>query len=299
MEAVALEGLSPEASIAALQQLNYDLTMQLGLYQQMVGRLKDAMEQSDLEKAELEADKSALEQQLAASGHIDGLPTANSTGPVAAGSSSRRGWGLGGLWRRGGATSAADETEFEGSIADTNSIAGLASISSSRTTSTDLDAALGQLQIQSGSPLASAAARAAKESATSTPVAGDLADQQHQLPFGTTDGGNNNNLQQQDAGPAGSSPAPAYAALTPTPVRTSSSISRMFTQRRASAAARAATAAETLQKEVKEMKRQLASVQDENRFLVQNLVEIKMELAETQSEWMCSCSGLITAFTAS
>jgi hypothetical protein len=29
MAAVALEGLSPEASIAALQQLNYDLTMQV------------------------------------------------------------------------------------------------------------------------------------------------------------------------------------------------------------------------------------------------------------------------------
>jgi hypothetical protein len=28
MAAVALEGLSPEASLAALQQLNYDLTMQ-------------------------------------------------------------------------------------------------------------------------------------------------------------------------------------------------------------------------------------------------------------------------------
>jgi hypothetical protein len=31
--------------VAALQQLNYDLTMQLELYQQMVGRLKDRMEQ--------------------------------------------------------------------------------------------------------------------------------------------------------------------------------------------------------------------------------------------------------------
>jgi hypothetical protein len=30
MAAVALEGLSPEASLAALQQLNYDLTMQVG-----------------------------------------------------------------------------------------------------------------------------------------------------------------------------------------------------------------------------------------------------------------------------
>jgi hypothetical protein len=29
MAAVALEGLSPEASIAAMQQLNYDLTMQV------------------------------------------------------------------------------------------------------------------------------------------------------------------------------------------------------------------------------------------------------------------------------
>jgi hypothetical protein len=30
--------------------------------------------------------------------------------------------------------------------------------------------------------------------------------------------------------------------------------------------------------------------QDENKFLVQNLVEIKMELAETQSEWGGLCS---------
>jgi hypothetical protein len=31
-------------------------------------------------------------------------------------------------------------------------------------------------------------------------------------------------------------------------------------------------------------------LQDENKFLVQNLVEIKMELAETQSEWGCMCA---------
>jgi hypothetical protein len=36
MAAVALEGLSPEASLAALQQLNYDFTMQVG-FQESVG----------------------------------------------------------------------------------------------------------------------------------------------------------------------------------------------------------------------------------------------------------------------
>ncbi len=52
MAAVALEGLSSEAFLAALQQLTTTSPMQLGCYQQMVFRLKDAMESSDLEKAE-------------------------------------------------------------------------------------------------------------------------------------------------------------------------------------------------------------------------------------------------------
>ncbi|KAI8467716.1 MAG: hypothetical protein J3K34DRAFT_460251 [Monoraphidium minutum] len=48
----------------AMQQLTQDLTMQLELYQQMVGRLQERIGQSDLEKAELEADKMQLESQL-------------------------------------------------------------------------------------------------------------------------------------------------------------------------------------------------------------------------------------------
>ncbi len=59
-------------------------------------------------------------------------------------------------------------------------------------------------------------------------------------------------------------------------------MSGLFAARRARASARAATAAESLAREARELKRQLTGLQDENRFLVQTLVEIKMELAETQ-----------------
>lgn len=282
MEAVALEGLSPEASIAALQQLNYDLTMQLGLYQQMVGRLKDAMEQSDLEKAELEADKVTLEHQLAAAaapGHGEGPSSALS--PILASSSSKRGWNLGGLWRRGGAAPAADDGEIDGSLADTNSVTGLASIGSSRTTSMDLEAALGQQGGQEGSPLPVAAAE--------TPALSDPAEQQQQQQQLTSDDGNsssNGEATQQQQEPGSASAATARTAGGSAMGRSASSISRMLSQRRAAAAARAASAAETMQKDLKEIKRQLASVQDENKFLVHNLVEIKMELAETQSEYI-------------
>jgi len=65
MASVQLEGLTPDAKISALQQLNYDLTMQLELYQRMVGRLKDCMEHADMVKAELEIDKQHLETQVA------------------------------------------------------------------------------------------------------------------------------------------------------------------------------------------------------------------------------------------
>lgn len=267
MQAVALEGLSPEASLAALQQLNYDLTMQLALYQQMVGRLKDAMEQSDLEKAELEAEKVAIEQQLAAAlnGHMDGLATAHSMG--AASGNSKRGWGLGGFWRRGGANATTEEGEVEGSFADTNSITGLASLSSSRTASMDLEAVVAGHS--SGSPRSAADTPTLRDSTSSSQSAAESAESQQ---------------QQQTGGEAGSAGAggPTTSATASAATR-STSIGRVFAQRRASAAARAATAAENMQKELKEVRRQLTSVQDENKFLVQNLVEIKMELAETQS----------------
>ncbi|KAF8062649.1 hypothetical protein HT031_003978 [Scenedesmus sp. PABB004] len=253
MAAVALEGLSPEASIAALQQLNYDVTMQLGCYQQMVGRLKDALEQSDLEKAELEADRTALLAQLTAHG---GEPLPGAGGGAHAGGGgggSARGGGRWGLfWRRGGG----EEGEGEGGSAD------MASLGSSRRSSADLD----------GSPL-SAAARAASAHAGG---AGD--EQQHDAAAralrrtSSTGGG---------AGGGGADVAPE--APSPTAARTGSGVAAgLFGARRARAAARDANTLAALGKEVKELRRQLAGLSDENRFLVQSLVEIKMELAETQ-----------------
>jgi hypothetical protein len=251
MAAVALEGLSPEASLAALQQLNYDLTMQLGCYQQMVSRLKDAMEQSDLEKAELEADKMALEMQMAGGGG------------GAMDRSSSRGWGAW-SWRRsiglsaGGPHPAGLDADHDdaGSLADGASIGGLHSLSSSRRSSMDLDSAAALAATLHGGGSGSNAGTPTK--------AGQEA---------AADGEASTAQQQQD--PGKQSAAGAGSA---------SSGGGLFAARRQRAAARAAAAAESLGKEVKELKRQVKSLQDENRYLVNNLVEIKMELAETQGE---------------
>lgn len=249
MAAVALEGLTPEASIAALQQLNYDLTMQLGCYQQMVSRLKDAMEQSDLEKAELEAEKMALEMQLAGGASERG---------------SMRGWGSSlGFWRRSvgfstGGPSPMEDLDEAGSIADGASLAGAGSLGSSRRSSMDLDAAA----------LSAAAAAVVNgggggsNSATPTKAAVEAAS------AAAAEG------SSEEGGPQ---PQQKPAANT-------SSGGGLFAARRQRAAARAAAAADNLNKEVKELKRQVKTLQDENKYLVNNLVEIKMELAETQSE---------------
>jgi hypothetical protein len=244
MAAVALEGLSPEASLAALQQLNYDLTMQLGCYQQMVHRLKDAMEQSDLEKAELEAEKMALEMQLAGSSGTD--------------RSSSRGWSGLGFWRRSIGFSAGgpqpnEDHDDAGSMVDGVSVVGAASISSSRRSSMDLDGAA-LASAASGGSNANTPTKAQAEAAA---AAGDGEDSK-----AAADGGDQLRTQQQSASNGGG----------------------LFAARRQRAAARAAAAAETLGKEVKELKRQVKSLQDENKYLVNTLVEIKMELAETQGE---------------
>lgn len=252
MAAVALEGLSPEASLAALQQLNYDLTMQLGCYQQMVSRLKDAMEQSDLEKAELEAEKMALEMQMAGGG-----------GSGAMDRSSSRGWGAW-SWRRsiglsaGGPHPAGLDADHDdaGSLADGASTGGLHSLSSSRRSSMDLDSAAALAATLHGGGSGSNAGTPTK--------AGQQA---------AADGEASTAQQQQDPGKQAGAGAGAGSA---------SSGGGLFAARRQRAAARAAAAAESLGKEVKELKRQVKSLQDENRYLVNNLVEIKMELAETQ-----------------
>jgi hypothetical protein len=246
MAAVALEGLSPEASLAALQQLNYDLTMQLGCYQQMVHRLKDAMEQSDLEKAELEAEKMALEMQLA-----------GSSGPDR---SSSRGWSGLGFWRRSIGFSAGgpqpnEDHDDAGSMVDGVSVVGAASISSSRRSSMDLDGAALASAASSGSN-ANTPTKAAAEAAAA--AAGDGEDSK-----AAADGGDQQRAQQPSASNGGG----------------------LFAARRQRAAARAAAAAENLGKEVKELKRQVKSLQDENKYLVNILVEIKMELAETQGKF--------------
>lgn len=261
MAAVALEGLSPDASIAALQQLNYDLTMQLGCYQQMVSRLKDAMEQSDLEKAELEAEKMALEMHM--------VGTASERG-------STRGWSSLGFWRRSvgmstGGPGPLEDLDETGSMADGVG-GGMHSLSSSRRSSMDMD----------GSMLTAAAAAAAisgggsgsSGSNNGTPTkAGTEGD-------GTGDegfGGYHHAAAAQQHHDGQKHAAAAAAAST-------SSGGGLFAARRQRAAVRAAAAAETLGKEVKELKRQVKTLQDENKYLVNNLVEIKMELAETQSE---------------
>jgi len=250
MAAVALEGLTPEASIAALQQLNYDLTMQLGCYQQMVSRLKDAMEQSDLEKAELEAEKMALEMQLAGGASERG---------------SMRGWGSSlGFWRRSvgfsaGGPSPMEDLDEAGSIADGASLVGAGSLGSSRRSSMDMDAAA----------LSAAAAAVVNgggggsNSATPTKAAVAAAAAAAAAEGSSEEGG----------------PQPQQK-----PAANTSSGGGLFAARRQRAAARAAAAADNLNKEVKELKRQVKTLQDENKYLVNNLVEIKMELAETQSE---------------
>lgn len=246
MAAVALEGLSPEASLAALQQLNYDLTMQLGCYQQMVSRLKDAMEQSDLEKAELEAEKMALEMQIAGS---------------STDRSSSRGWS-GWSWRRSVGPSAGgphpvDDPDDAGSMADGASLLGANSLSSSRRSSMDLDG--GALAtVHSGGSNTGTPTKAAAEAAAA-------------------DGGSEDGKAAADGSVAQQDQAKPAAAST-------SSGGGLFAARRQRAAVRAAAAAESLGKEVKELKRQVKSLQDENKYLVNNLVEIKMELAETQGE---------------
>lgn len=241
MASVALEGLSPEASLAALQQLNYDLTMQLGCYQQMVSRLKDAMEQSDLEKAELEAEKMAMEMQMAGS---------------STDRSSSRGWS-GWSWRRSIGLSAGgphpvDDHDDAGSMADGTSLAGMNSLSSSRRSSMDLDGGA-PATVHSGGSNAGTPTKAAAEAAAA-------------------DGSSEDGKAAAD----GSTDQAKQAAAS------TSSGGGLFAARRQRAAVRAAAAAESLGKEVKELKRQVKSLQDENKYLVNNLVEIKMELAETQ-----------------
>lgn len=251
MAAVALEGLSPEASLAALQQLNYDLTMQLGCYQQMVSRLKDAMESSDLEKAELEADKMALEMQLAGGGGGGGGDRSTAGG-------ARGGWS-GWSWRRsiglsGGGPAPHLDHEDSGSLAE------VSSISSSRRSSMDMDAAGILAAIPSGGSNANTPTKAAVDAAAAAAASVDSSSEDGKPSTEQQD------QQKASAAKAGSSGGGLFAA------------------RRQRTAARAAAAAETLGKEVKELKRQVKTLQDENKYLVNNLVEIKMELAETQGE---------------
>eukprot|EP00879_Flechtneria_rotunda_P016019 GHRR01016755.1.p1 GENE.GHRR01016755.1~~GHRR01016755.1.p1 ORF type:complete len:811 (+),score=382.45 GHRR01016755.1:752-3184(+) len=273
MAAVALEGLSPEASIAALQQLNYDLTMQLGLYQQMVGRLKDAMEQSDLEKAELEADKAALEAQVTSSSS-SGAAAGGDGGAVAgvgnSGSNRQGRWGL--FWRRGsaGTPAAADDADYDSNFADGLSLRSV----SSRRSSVDLDLA---------APAAVALTAAGGREAASTPVAAaadDYAYPSHSA--GTPVHGGSTSAQP------GAAADEATATSSGAPLRLLGSGSGgIFSGRRShntAVVAKAASAAEGLQQEVKELKRKMTSMQDECKFLVEHLVQIKMELAETQSQ---------------
>eukprot|EP00775_Hariotina_reticulata_P006575 gene6575-6803_t len=288
MASVALEGLSPEASIAALQQLNYDLTMQLGLYQQMVDRLKDAMEQSDLEKAELEAEKSVLHGRLR---HMGVSP--ESTGGHSFASSSKRWSGLGNLFSRRerafpaaasgagtGAIAVASAGEGEGwadgegvSTQDASS-AGLGSFSSSRRSSYDLDA-IGSGGLHHAEVLEAIADSSARDSSLQPED-----DEQQRLARDQQAASPSPTPQEaaSDSAGGGDSSAAAGGAAT----GASSSSGGLFATRRARAAVKQAAAVEDLRKEGKELKRQLNSVQEENRFLVQTLVEIKMELAETQ-----------------
>lgn len=253
--------------------------LQLGLYQQMVARLKDAMEQGDLEKAELEADKLALEAQLhvlsnavaTAAGGTAGdhshaaalMATANPGGLSAAsalgGGSSRTGrggWGF--FWRRTGTGNPADDDQGEGSLAGASSM-GLASLNSSRRSSMDLDAAQQQQQLGVGGSPTLQRSGSKQSGAPGTPSSSaEDADGQQQLQR-TNSGDSSTPPHQQHSSSSppllsagcGSAPAPPAAG----------SVAALFGGRRARAATRAAATADALQKEVKELRRQMTSLQ--------------------------------------
>jgi hypothetical protein len=243
----------------------------------MVARLKDAMEQGDLEKAELEADKLALEAQLhvlsnavaTAGDHSQAaalMATANAGGlsaaSVASGGSraGRGGWGF--FWRRTGAGNTVDDEQGEGSLADASSI-GLASLSSSRRSSMDFDAAQQQQLGAGGSPTVQHSSSRQSGAAPGTPNSMVAEEEGQQQPLQRSNSGDGSPPpHQQHRVSSSSSPAlqPAGSGSSPAPAA-ASSVAALFGGRRARAAARAASSADSLQKEMKELRRQLTSVQ--------------------------------------
>ena len=269
MHDIALEGLSPEASMAALQQLNYDLTMQLGLYQQMVARLKDAMEAADLEKAELEAEKMMLQQQMGLGG-MEGNPAAAG----ATGQTVRERWGS---WWRGSRAQRSSRGFGDGDMIHTHGSIDLGdegmvglegSFNGSRRSSiSDMDAL-------SGGDV---------RSSENGPSAGDG--------DAAGEGGSSEEQQKERAArERESKERRAAVAASGNPAAAGPTGGRWWRGRQQQQPA--PNSAEALGKELKEAKRQAGTLADENKFLVGNLVEIKMELAEAQGG-----GSMGTAFT--
>ncbi len=293
---IAAEQASPEAAIEALQQLNYDLTMQLGMYQQMVLRLKDAMEESDLAKAELEASSASLEmqlEQLRAQAQQAGLhmSRAGSMQARTGSAASKAGWG--GWWRGRGASNGRVSRE---SVPAANAM----SDDEAESVSSMVRGSLAALSVQSsldGALFATAALDGDGEVAELSPRAGQadagsVAGMQSPRAAATAEPGPgtpaisaSTAVSASTAGAAGADALPADAAAT----FAAYAKAQAKLKRAAAAAARAAEERDQLAKEAKEAWRQVASMGEENRFLVTNLVEIKTELAEAQGKLSMAC----------
>jgi hypothetical protein len=257
MSSVNLEGLTPEASVAALQQLNYDLTMQLDLYQTMVTRLKDQMESVDTEKADLEADKLHLQQQLSTlvgngAGGARGFGSwwrGRSRRPATAATGAGAGVGE-------GPSEAGEEGEWDRSTVggdETMSVAG----SLRSTLSGDLDAA-------------TAAAGPADSASTSAAAASSSSDGQDAA---TASSG------QQATGAVGAVGSMAAAAG-----RLVGRLSRGPSASGAGGPAAGALNPEVLSRHLREARHQAQAVAEDNKVLVSKLVESQMELADAQGE---------------
>jgi hypothetical protein len=263
MHDIALEGLSPEASMAALQQLNYDLTMQLGLYQQMVARLKDAMEAADLEKAELEAEKMMLQQQMGLGG-LDGNPAAAGF----TGQTVRERWGS---WWRGSRAQRSSRGFGDGDVIHTHGSIDLGddgmsnlegSLAGSRRSSvTDMDALGGGPSGEVRSP--------------ENGLLGNYGDS-------TGDGGSIEEQQQKEkaAREREARDRKAAAASAANPAAAGPTGSRWWRSKQQQAPA--PNSAEALSKDLKEAKRQAGTLADENKYLVGTLVAIKMDMANLE-----------------
>lgn len=277
MSSVNLEGLTPEASIAALQQLNYDLTMQLDLYQTMVTRLKDQMESVDTEKAELEADKVHLQQQLATL--VGGV-----RGEGAAGARGFGSWWRGRSRRTATTTAAAagvgegpseagEEGEWDRSTVggdETMSVAG----SLRSTLSGDLDAP------RDATPRDGPAAAGPADSGSSAPAASSSSDG----PDAAT---------ASSSQPAGGGAVGAVGSMAAAAGRLVGRLSRGPSASGGGGPAAGAPNPEVLSRQLREARHQAQAVAEDNKVLVSKLVESQMELADAQGEWVVTVQTVV------